>query len=416
MYRCLLISSLLLGCLSLSADAATSLSSSRHTYEKAVADIERKAKASLAAMGGVYLKDLDGAMRMYQKQGDLDALLAIQKEKARYQKEQQVPKNAGTASPVARMQSAYWTKAQKTETRKREKTKALTRRYVILLQGLMRSLTKQGKIEDAMEVKKECARCEAALTGTPKPPSPSMPSGTTVTWVKCSFCSGTDKRLGGQCEDCLGSGKCDKCQGSGRRKASLAGGKFRCISCKGTGKCRACKGAGGQEVTCSACSGKGKKAIVRQAAPTSPTSSTHATTTTEDVRPAVTPKTREEATKAREEFQEQIAEYLGEIAVLRKQLNRAEVMSVDIPTAMAAPATYQGKLLSCNVSILRSHAKGLHVRGKASGSFVLLKPDSLATGSKAMAVHRRVGQKQATVTYGITTTGDLVLMAIVPAS
>jgi hypothetical protein len=190
--------------------------------------------------------------------GNLEGVLAAEQELKRINKAVAIPQEdePGTHLVICQARNAYRAAMAKAKESFKRKQKILIERHVVDLEAVKTRLTVDGKIEDAVAVKKVIELYKNVLNEI-NTPAVTVPDEETVT---CPACSGTGKKLG-PCPKCSGSGLCAMCSGEGVRKAMMMGvaDRMPCITCKRSGKCAQCGGAGKvSTLPCDACQGAGK--------------------------------------------------------------------------------------------------------------------------------------------------------------
>jgi len=138
----------------------TALDKYKDVYENGVARIQAEYKASLAAVPRKYVASLAAIEAALRKAGDLDGLLLVRKERARYAETKDIPESAVVATPAAlrKLQTECRTVPGTLELTKSKKIKEFADRYVEVLDALKAKLTRNGTIRDALLVKGEIQR------------------------------------------------------------------------------------------------------------------------------------------------------------------------------------------------------------------------------------------------------------------
>ena len=188
--------------------------------------------------------------------GDLDAVMKIRKERARFTTDRAVDDEIapGTHASIEKAIKTYLKNLDDADRLRAQKEGILARQYVMKLEDMKKKLTTSKRIDDALLVQSEIERIKAdpqvaeALASAPPPP----PSGES----KCDTCSG--KGVATQsCATCGGTGACSYCEGTGRR-IGLGGNGVACFACTGGKKCKKCNGTGQATTKCSVCQGTGR--------------------------------------------------------------------------------------------------------------------------------------------------------------
>jgi hypothetical protein len=159
------------------AQPAPTLESLKATYDKAKKEIdvahERQKTDALAAYG----RAVEENMLAYQKKGDLDTYLLLEKAKKDAEGGTPVPEpsdglHAGLVQPVA----GYRKLLAAADAERSRRLTTLQTQYATSLQEQIKRLMKQEKIDDAMKVKEELDRIKAERGGSaaaePATPTP----------------------------------------------------------------------------------------------------------------------------------------------------------------------------------------------------------------------------------------------------
>jgi len=157
------ISVLILSVLSVSAySAPKNLADCKALYEKEAAKIESAHHAELNRAFSSYGKNLDATESSYKKAGDLNGSLAVRKEKARFQKEKNVPDEVPSYLPplIQKAQHFYHRATMKARAEKAKAMAMLTNRYLRRLDAMKKELVSQDKLDEAIAVDAEMKRVE----------------------------------------------------------------------------------------------------------------------------------------------------------------------------------------------------------------------------------------------------------------
>ena len=235
------------------AQAATDpLTKLKASYEAAMLKTEKEYATTKENCRKGYPAALGTKEMLFQRAGNLDGVLAIRKEKERYQKEKAIPRDppAGTDPQVQVLQAAYHKALDDAEIKHNKAVLYWTKLYLEKLETLTRNLTVAGKIDEALAARKEQERVRKdpvvtaaefamadAKTSTPPaeetvtPPAPE-PATTAKTVSQCLTCNGT--------------GRCGRCRGTGQSPHGFKGSRLaaKCVRCMGSGKCKTCNGTG----------------------------------------------------------------------------------------------------------------------------------------------------------------------------
>jgi len=162
----LLASVLILSVLSVSAySAPKNLADCKALYEKESAKIESAHHAEINRALSSYGKNLDATESRYKKAGDLNGSLAVRKEKARFQKEKNVPDEVPSDLPplIQKAQHFYRRAAMKARAEKAKAMTMLTDRYLKRLDAMKKGLVSQEKLDEAIAVDAEMKRVEFVI-------------------------------------------------------------------------------------------------------------------------------------------------------------------------------------------------------------------------------------------------------------
>lgn len=162
----------------------------RTLYTQRVAEIEKKHARSVRALGDDFLIALEAAEVKLQKSGDLDGVLAVRGEVARFTQERNVPRDDDGKLPpaVKQLRTIFLEAGDKAASKRDLKKAALARTYVAYLDGLTKKLTVEGKVEQALAVREEARQLGKLADQAPAPgrkpagASPSALKGLVVGW------------------------------------------------------------------------------------------------------------------------------------------------------------------------------------------------------------------------------------------
>jgi hypothetical protein len=134
--------------------------SQRDLYEKRLAAIEEQHAATLANLARNYTAALARAGEALQQRGELEALLEVKAELARFERTKTVPAEEREDAPggIGPLMARYNRARTEADGRKAEAIVKLTDSYVDYLEGMKKQLTKEGRIQDALLVKSEVDR------------------------------------------------------------------------------------------------------------------------------------------------------------------------------------------------------------------------------------------------------------------
>lgn len=155
-------------------EEADPAAATRTLYQQRVAEAEKQHAREIRALGDDFMIALEGAETQLQKQGDLDGVLAVRKELERFQKERHVNLQRKTELPasVVKLRQIYVDASRKQEADHASAKAVLAQRYVTYLEGLVRSLTKEGKLDQALAIRAEAARLGAVAASAPPEAGP----------------------------------------------------------------------------------------------------------------------------------------------------------------------------------------------------------------------------------------------------
>lgn len=160
------------------ADTAADLEGLRAVYERELAKLNEEYLKDLAEAPSDYLKSLEALETAYQAAGELKALIAVRKERLRFQNNPDPAAVALATFPqkLQELQQGFMTNFKQIAERRAERIIELSRRYTSRLSALQRSLTRQGEIEQALQVmaevesvavRKEVNEAKAVMEGKP---------------------------------------------------------------------------------------------------------------------------------------------------------------------------------------------------------------------------------------------------------
>ena len=169
-------------------DLKTILAAKARAYRQDLEKLEADARKSAEAWPDQYLQALMTLEQRFQQAGDLDSVIVVRREKARFSEGKQLPEEAVVQTPreVAALQTKAIRMLKNIEDNRGRQAGAATERYLAGLEEMKRSLTKQGQFEDALKVSEEIGRVrkEAEAAGiqlvsndatAPRPPEQKKP-------------------------------------------------------------------------------------------------------------------------------------------------------------------------------------------------------------------------------------------------
>lgn len=145
------------------------LQAKKEPYELAISKANSLCHYQLETLSYQYISALENYAAEFQKQGDLDALLAVKSEIALFNKEGLVPeKNAnGTHPSVIKLRQIYNDSRAQADTTKNQAIAELTDQYLAYLEELQKKLTQNGQLDQALLVRAEVTRIQELKAGIP---------------------------------------------------------------------------------------------------------------------------------------------------------------------------------------------------------------------------------------------------------
>ncbi|MDA1088542.1 MAG: hypothetical protein O2901_16205 [Verrucomicrobia bacterium] len=133
-------------------------------YKNAVADIRTAAEEARAKTFTKYGKTLEHLAETYQKRGYLDALLAVKKEIERFKRDAYIPADPPPGLPtlLEKTQTQVHVALADIDLDRALSVIRLTGDYITHLDTLMRRLTTEGKLEEAVAVRDAIASAKQA--------------------------------------------------------------------------------------------------------------------------------------------------------------------------------------------------------------------------------------------------------------
>lgn len=172
----LVVATLPLAAVAQVVDGVDSLAELQAAYQAESQKINAKYDAQAMTAMGEYSESLTALEQAYAKKGNLEDVVAVRAEVARFEKQRTIPEDALVETPVElrKLQEKF---RQQPAVLNAEKTKALakaTAAYVVRLEKLKKSLTQSMKVDDALAVKAEIEKVNKAVTlpsGKPSTPT-----------------------------------------------------------------------------------------------------------------------------------------------------------------------------------------------------------------------------------------------------
>jgi hypothetical protein len=146
----------------LSATKKASLESLRNILDRSLRKIERE--YSSLGQRTAYDKSLVARAEEFKAEGDLESLLAINKERERLKNERTVPSLSEENLPgaVVEVRAAYHKRVAETSLAKSRKVVSLANNYVKRLRTMQSRLTREGNLEEAIKVRTEIDRVQGS--------------------------------------------------------------------------------------------------------------------------------------------------------------------------------------------------------------------------------------------------------------
>ncbi len=153
---------------------APAFKETKDAYEKEIAQIEAECTRSVSLFPTNYVNALDVLDQAMRKTGDLDAVLAVRKEKERFSLDPVLSEEVVVAQPaqLRNLQIEHRKALQSLPKLKADKLAAAAARYLERLENLKKFLVVKGRLEDAVEVKAEIERFASKEGLSPVKPVP----------------------------------------------------------------------------------------------------------------------------------------------------------------------------------------------------------------------------------------------------
>jgi hypothetical protein len=224
----------------------------RIIFQQSLEKIEVDFLDSVDKCRDAYAISLNNAEDAATRQGDLEGVVQIRKEKVRFQEDRAVDDELapGTHALIAKSVQGYLGSLENADRSRSQQIAGLAGKYMQHLESMKKQLTINKRIDDALVVSAEIKRAKA---------DPVISRGLKMKVAgpgACPSCGGAKVSMSA-CADCKGSGACGYCQGTGMRQG-LGGKGIPCFGCTGAKKCKKCSGKGQISQTCSRCKGKGR--------------------------------------------------------------------------------------------------------------------------------------------------------------
>lgn len=171
------------------AETLADMYEAKRLYENELQKREQERRATQQEMPRKYVEALQRLERSFQISGELKPLLAVRDERERFEAEPDLARMTVLETPakLEALQKRILVEYRETGLNKARAVLDLNQKYVQHLETLQKELTRQNKIDDAMEVMAECERAKGApevkrarfllaAEGAPiAPPQPSPP-------------------------------------------------------------------------------------------------------------------------------------------------------------------------------------------------------------------------------------------------
>ena len=242
-------------CLSAAGDGVDAqLKSARRMFDDSMSKVDDGHLEMVETCRHNYSASLKQAEAAVTKRGDLDAVVLLRKEHARFTEDRAVDDEIKpNTHPAIKIAIAHYLRGiEAAEASRSRKLGALGKQYIAHLHNLKKKLTVDQNIDDALKVRQVIKDASSdpilkeAMSYKPPP---------TTRGRNCTTCSGTgfSKQA---CKKCSASGICHYCKGRGKN-AGLSGSTIVCHACSGSGECGKCKGAKAASLKCTTCNGIG---------------------------------------------------------------------------------------------------------------------------------------------------------------
>ena len=393
----------------------------RKTFEESIQKAGETSKAELDGKLDQYVKALDQSAKNLQREGDLDALLAVKKEIERCQAEKKVPDQtpANTAPVIQKSQDDYRQWARQASLDKSRRILDLLAKYQVRLEVMKKEFTVKGQFDDALAVKTESEQADkiaavqaarfAVADSEAATPAPTVSQpGPPADGITCPLCGGTGLA---KCPRCRGSGQCPSCGGQGQKPSGLKGNKgtVSCVTCKGTGQCPVCGGTGSDKAVCPRC--KGAKVVPgvgrSPQAPLSPV----AVPAPAAPFPVMSPADEKPVKGA-----DSLEGYATRVASLRRLFTEGKADEFDFEEAARSADKHKGELMTSSVFLLEGHPRQVRVAGTAHDAGLgghTLTPAALNVGQKAESLSWELKRSdRVVITYGIVSEDQMMLFDV----
>lgn len=160
------------------AQTAPTLDTLKATYEKARKEIDSSFQQQQRAALSAYSKAVEESMGVYQRKGDLDTYLLLEKAKKDVEGGAAVPPAEGAHAGLLGPIGVYQKRMTTAEADRNKALATLQTQYAASLQDLIKRLMKQEKIDEAVVVKAELDRVKGERATAPAPTPAPAPAPT----------------------------------------------------------------------------------------------------------------------------------------------------------------------------------------------------------------------------------------------
>lgn len=145
---------------SASAGKPVDLKALQDAYAKAMQKVESDSASAAQSLPANYIKELQEFQQAAKKAGDLDGLTAANRELERFKTDQTIPDqpDASTPDAIKKLQTEYKAAAAKNDMEKNKKIVSITKQYLENLKSLQTDLTKNDRVNEALNVNAEIKR------------------------------------------------------------------------------------------------------------------------------------------------------------------------------------------------------------------------------------------------------------------
>lgn len=188
---------------SLNLATAADLVTLKAEYDRAKQDLDTARDISVQNSVTAYSNALTTIETQLKKDGNLEGLLAVRKEKERFSASGEIPKSPPADLPQAIVQAqlAHTARTQQADKTRDKNLAIIAKQYLTQLAVLKKQLTSQDKIDDALQVQTEMKVVESSLPPAPtEQVSTSFPSNSekkpSIKDITTTFSGGTKESSG----------------------------------------------------------------------------------------------------------------------------------------------------------------------------------------------------------------------------